>query len=510
MAGQPIVDFDPCFEQLPEPGFLFDAEDGRILRANAAAAAALGYASRDLVDMNVRDLHPFEMRAFGRFVARVRNHGSATDEHLTCRTRDGRFLPVIVNARALTMEGRHCVLALARPCDDTGLVDGPQRPQHFLRDTELQRELAQTRFLLHHAPDYILWIASNGHILYANHTVATALGRGCESIEHSFIWDVDADLDEDTFLGQVEAFRRDRRMQFDRRMVRHDSTTFPVSVTMQLLHDGEREIIVSFSRDISEETQAREEARRYLSELARVSRQSAISEMAASIAHEIDQPLTAMLTWVRSCLRLLGKPEVDRERLGRGLEGTLASAERIEAIIGRLRHYMKTGEPQTQQMTVDALMSGCRDLIEAQTRYAGVTFEDDIATDLPCLRADALLLQQVVLNLTRNAIEAMQDLPHASRKMRLSVHCTEAGDVCFRLSDSGPGIETGLHDHLFEPFFTTKGKGLGIGLSLCRSILQSHGGDIAIAGTAELGGTTVEFILPGLRENEQPACPTMP
>lgn len=502
-TGDAVV--DPLFEELPEPGFLFDAEDGRILRANTAAAAALGYAIDELTDMSVRDLHPFEMRTFTEFAGRVLQQGAASEKHLTCRTRDGRFIPATINARHLRLHGRSCVLAVAHIAKARGLVDDPRHPQKYLRDSELQRELAQTRFLLHHAPDNILWIASNGRILYANQTMAAALGTGCEQVEHGFIWDVDADLDESTFLRQVETFRQQRRMQFDRRLLRHDGSTFPVSVTMQLLHEGEQEIIVSFSRDITEEIQARDEARRYLSELARVSRQTAISEMAASIAHEIDQPLTAMLTWVRSCLRLLDKPELSPDLLRRGLDGTLASAERIEAIIRRLRHYMKTGEPQTQCVTVAALIGGCRDLIEAQARYAGVVFEDDIATNLPSLRVDALLVQQVVLNLTRNAIDAMQEVPRPRRQMRLTAHCDNAGDVCFRVSDSGPGIESGLHEHLFEPFFTTKGQGLGIGLSLCRSILQSHGGDIALASTAELGGTTFEFILPGLEENEQHA-----
>ena len=496
---------DPLFDELPEPGFLFDAADGRILRVNTAAATALGYARDELADMSIRDLHPFEMRAFNEFVDRVLSLGAASEGHLTCRTRDGRFVPANINARCLSLQGRSCVLAVAHFSESESLVDDPRHPQRYLTDPELQRELAQTRFLLHHAPDNILWIASNGRILYANQTIATALGRACEEIEHGFIWDLDAHLDEATFLRQVETFRQRRRMQFDRRMLRNDGSTFPVSVTMQLLHDGEREIIVSFSRDITEESQARDEARRYLSELARVSRQTAISEMAASIAHEIDQPLTAMLTWVRSCLRLLDRPELCPDLLRRGLDGTLASAERIESIIGRLRHYMKTGEPQTQDMAADALISGCRDLIEAQARYAGVVFEEDIENNLPWLRVDALLVQQVVLNLTRNAIEAMQDVPRARRQMRLSVQCGGTGEVCFRVSDSGPGIESGLHDHLFEPFFTTKGQGLGIGLSLCRSILQSHGGDIALASTAELGGTTFEFILPGLGEDAQRA-----
>ncbi len=479
---------------LPEPCFLIETASGRILQASLAASEMLHYSHAELLSLTAQDLHPFEMRNFGGFVRSVLRQGQAEICGLTCRTSDGRFLPATINARRLQIGQQICLLAIARP-EGPGHARHPETAVQGLADP--REELARTRYLLHHAPENILWIRPDGTIIYANQTMADALGESCSELERKRIWEIDGDLDEPTFLAQIGVFRERRRMRFDRSLRRSDGTIFPVSVTMQLLQDGDEEIIISFSRDISEERQAREEARRYLGELARVSRQTAISEMASAIAHEIDQPLTAMLTWTRSCLRLLDAENLSPERLRHGLSGSLASAERIESIVGRLRHYMKTGEPQRERVPAENIITGCRELILAQTRHAGIRYVENVADNLPEVEVDTVLLQQVVLNLVRNAIEAMQSTPGRDHEIRLSVICFENDKLEMRLSDTGPGFNADQREHIFDPLFTTKGTGLGIGLSLCRSIIESHHGDIDLVEPPELSGATVRFTLPG-------------
>ncbi len=488
-------------DHLPDPCFLIDPETGRILVANAAAAELLGYTPEELERLTVRDLHPFEMQDYERFTELVLRRGNALVSGLTCRTRDGRFVPAEINARSLVHQGRRCVLATARATGDRSAEEAVNMPVSRQAFNAIQEQLASTRFLLHHAPENIFWARPDGRIIYANQTLADALGVPCEELEQARIWDLDADLKEDEFPAHVAEFRRQGRMRFERRMRRADGSTFPVSVTMQLLHDSDREVIISFSRDVTEEVRARDEAQQYLSELARVSRQSTISEMASAIAHEIDQPLTAMLAWTSSCLRLLDHPDASPARLRQGLEGSLASAERIHGIVSRLRHYIKTGEPRRQATQVPELMNACRDLILAQARYHGVDYKDRFESELPPVHADSLLIQQVILNLARNAMDAMETSATQGRRLRIAIATNDGDHVVFRVSDSGPGISESHRERLFEPLFTTRDKGLGIGLSLCQSIIKSHRGEIWIDEPGDLPGTTFCFSLPVARSD---------
>lgn len=228
--------------------------------------------------------------------------------------------------------------------------------------------------------------------------------------------------------------------------------------------------------------------------VAHVSRMMSMEELTASIAHEVNQPLTAVITSARACERwLTGEPpNVDTARAS--LERIIRDGNRASQIISRIRSLFKRNPPQKEPVDLNELILEMIALQDSEGAVDGVAIQTALAADLPTLYADRVQLQQVVLNLMRNAIDAMTEI--ADRPKQLSINsCMErAGRVSVSFTDSGVGLSPDHADKIFNAFFTTKANGLGMGLAITRSIIESHGGRIRAKPGPH--GTTFEFTLP--------------
>src|ERR1041384_5911453 len=228
--------------------------------------------------------------------------------------------------------------------------------------------------------------------------------------------------------------------------------------------------------------------------VAHVSRMMSMEELTASIAHEVNQPLTAVITSARACERwLTGEPpNVDAARAS--LERIIRDGNRASQIISRIRSLFKRNPPQKEPVDLNELILEMIALQDSEGAVDGVAIQTALAADLPTLYADRVQLQQVVLNLMRNAIDAMTEI--ADRPKQLSINsCMErAGRVSVSFTDSGVGLSPDHADKIFNAFFTTKANGLGMGLAITRSIIESHGGRIRAKPGPH--GTTFEFTLP--------------
>lgn len=232
-----------------------------------------------------------------------------------------------------------------------------------------------------------------------------------------------------------------------------------------------------------------ERARQHLSQLAHTSRVSALGELASALAHEVNQPLTAILTYCRTCEQLLNHDDVDPDTLRHALRRSIASAEHAATVLAKLRQYVQRGEVKLHLIPASVLLQDCRLLLETEARHHHVRLEFDIDDKLPNIRVDAVLLQQVVLNIARNGIDAINSSDNEERRIGIRAEPTEDDQLIVCFTDTGGGVDEDIRDRLFEPFNSRRKDGLGIGLSLCRSILENHAGRLWLETTGDRGST---------------------
>jgi len=268
----------------------------------------------------------------------------------------------------------------------------------------------------------------------------------------------------------------------------------------ELTSDGHK-VFTGFIRDISERKQTEDQLRaseRNLqmtqAELARVSRLTTMGELAASIAHEVNQPLTAVINNANACLRLLADRNLEPDVLRRALEGIVADGTRASAVLARIRGFIKKEPAEKNPLDIneviqEVLVLAGRELYENQ-----VLVDHQLTTDLPFVLADRVQLQQVLLNLIMNGIEASVAVTDRPRLLWVQSRIGESGDVTVAVSDSGTGFDLEV-DRVFTPFFTTKAKGMGMGLSISRSLVESHGGRLWATSNSPCGAV-FSFTLP--------------
>jgi two-component system sensor histidine kinase DctS len=276
---------------------------------------------------------------------------------------------------------------------------------------------------------------------------------------------------------------------------RADGRRFPVVIYDAPLRDadGEQAGWMSSIIDVTEEKQAEEYQRQQQERLQTAARLTTMGEMASSLAHELNQPLGAITSYLAGSINLLERGDVPREELLAALAKAGAQARRAGQVIRRVHEFVRKQEPKRVPVEVTAFLDDCRALIDLQARRDGVRVEVTVEPGLPPVHGDPVLLQQVILNLTRNGIDAMAGCP--SERRRLEISATRLGAwVRIAVRDFGSGIDDSLADQIFSPFFTTKSEGMGMGLSICRSIVELHDGRMDFRRLAD--GTEFHLQLP--------------
>jgi PAS domain S-box-containing protein len=282
---------------------------------------------------------------------------------------------------------------------------------------------------------------------------------------------------------------------------RKNGQEFAVEVSFgELTSDGHK-VFTGFIRDVSERKQAENQLRaseRSLqitqAELARVSRLTTMGELAASIAHEVNQPLTAVINNASACLRLLANRNLEPEVLRRALEGIIADGTRASAVLARIRAFIKKEPADKTPLDINEVIQEVLVLAESELNENQVLLDNQLTTDLPLVLADRVQLQQVLLNLIMNSIEALTAVTNRPRLLWVQSRIDESGEVLVVVSDSGTGFDLEV-GHVFTPFVTTKAKGMGMGLSISRSLIESHGGRLWATPNSP-HGAVFSFTLP--------------
>ncbi|MDP9142820.1 MAG: PAS domain S-box protein [Pseudomonadota bacterium] len=276
---------------------------------------------------------------------------------------------------------------------------------------------------------------------------------------------------------------------------RKDGSTFPIDLSVgEFRSDGERGF-VGILRDISDRIRSVHETEDLRARLAHVARIGTLGEMVSGIAHEVNQPLTAITNYASACRRLLESGQARPAELAGTLEKISQQSERAGQVIRGLRNLVRRKEEAREPLDLNALVKEVSRLTDFELRQSSFRLVLTLAPRLPKVMVDGIQIQQVLINLIRNGFEAMRENA-VGDVIEVTSHAAD-GSVELRVSDSGGGMDPKVVEHLFEPFVTTKAMGIGLGLSICKSIVSAHGGTL-IYSPGKSGGTTFVLTLPSL------------
>jgi two-component system, LuxR family, sensor kinase FixL len=282
---------------------------------------------------------------------------------------------------------------------------------------------------------------------------------------------------------------------------RKDGSTFPMELAVGEMRSGGMRYFTGFIRDLTERQQTETRLQELQAELVHMSRFTALGEMASTLAHEINQPLTAIANYLKGCRRILQRMEGNEVPMLRDAVNQAADqALRAGQVIRHLREFVARGESERHIENLPKLIEEASALALVGAKEKGVRVSFRFDPGAPLVLADRIQVQQVLLNLIRNAIEAMQDAPR--RELVITTRAVpEGGFVEISVSDTGTGIAPEISSQLFQPFITTKTHGMGVGLSICRTIVESHGGKISVESETDRG-TTFRLTLRAVDQQE--------
>jgi two-component system sensor kinase FixL len=279
-----------------------------------------------------------------------------------------------------------------------------------------------------------------------------------------------------------------------------DGHEFPADIAVGEIQSGEQIRYVGLIRDLTDQRMLEEQALRRREEMVNVSRLSTMGEMAAAMAHELNQPLTAIANYAAASARLLEKlnPE-NLADIKEALQEIQDQAHRAGEVISRTRTFTRSADNVRGSTTLREVAQQIRSLAELDTKANNIRLTWDIPADLPAVTVDPVQIQQVILNLIRNAVDAMQDTDPDHRDIELKAKLTGPHEIRLEVHDHGQGVSEQASRDIFNAFYTTKETGMGMGLAICRTIIRAHGGQLGFRNNdASLGdsGSTFFFTIP--------------
>ena len=367
---------------------------------------------------------------------------------------------------------------------------------HVRAEGELRASEARFRTLVDHAADAILLRGDDGKLIDVNQYACELLGYTREELIGMTPRDlVDPNEDPAFFRSVDERLKAGELFAFESGLRRKDGTLLPVEVRVRPFSQDDQRLFLAIARDITERRQAEHERKRLHqleAELAHINRVNVIGEMTASIAHEINQPLSGVVSNGEACLLWLAADSPNLEEAREAARRIVRDGTRAGEIISRIRGLVKKSPAPKTELDLNETVREVIALMADEAKRRKVTIQTEFAEALGPVVGDRVQLQQVVLNLVINAMDAMHD--SVSRRLRIATSNIEPGQVCVTVQDTGVGLDSDSLTKIFDPFYSTK-SGMGMGLSISRTIVQNHGGRLW-ATANEDAGATVQFTLP--------------
>jgi two-component system, LuxR family, sensor kinase FixL len=460
--------------------------NGFVTYWNEAAERLFGFPAAEIIGQSITRVIPPELiDEETSILERVRSGERLAHFETTRLTKNGQVIPV-----SLTISPVHdaagVIIGISKIARDLG------ESQHFNR--ALQQREALLRSILDTVPDGLVVIDRTGLVQHFSPAAERMFGYSAEEIigrNVSILMPSPHAGAHDSYLERYLSTGERRIIGIGRVVVgrRKDGTTFPMELQIGEVRASGSHLFTGFVRDLTERQERDRRLAELQSELLHVARLSELGQMVSALAHEVNQPLTAMANYLRGIRRLLS--EDTPPMLRQAIEKVAEQSERARGVVQSLRGLVRKETRPKQVESLEVMIQETSALVLiGTTRSVGLDLR--IAADATYAFVDRVQIQQVLLNLMRNAVEAMG----ASTVRRLTVTTERQGNrVEVRVADTGPGLPETVRARLFQPFVTTKSEGLGVGLSISRTIVEAHGGEL-VAESEPGGGTVFRFTIP--------------
>ncbi|XIA66241.1 PAS domain S-box protein [Bradyrhizobium sp. TZ2] len=484
------------FEHNPVMYFMVDA-DGTVLSVNTFGAAQLGYPVSELRGASVLKVFFEEDRGLVRKRVDVclMNIGQTHSWEIRKVRKDGSALWVRENAKAVRrLDGRLIVLIACEDITERKQAeDALRQSRNYL--AEAQR-LSRTGSFGWRATGEIIWSEETFRIFGYDKAPDIKIETVVQRIHPDDRAGAQSTIDRATRDG------KDFNHEF--RLLLPDGSIKHVHATAHAVTDGSGAIeFVGAVTDVTARKRAEKELHEAQAELAHVTRVTALGELAASIAHEVNQPLAAVVANAAACQRWLDRDPPDLGEARSTVQSIIKDGNRAADVIQRVRALVNKTTGQQVPLDINEIVNEVITLLRHELVSHGVSLRMELAPALGLVLGDRVQLQQVIFNLVLNGIEAMQPVTGRRRELVIRTQENEARQILVAVSDCGVGLAAENADRMFDAFFTTKSGGMGMGLSICRSIVESHGGRLSASSNGERGAT-FQFILPLHQEGNTP------
>jgi len=480
--------FAKVFRSSPDAMLVIRGRDSCIIDVNEHWQTTFGYPREEAINHIVSDLNLNICEGdLEKLIASTSEREPLRDVELSMRTKTGDVLETVLSADTVDIAGEPCLVVIIRD------ITHRKRREAALRESE-----ARFRIVADAAP-VLIWMSGVDKLCtffnkpwleFTGRTIEQEMGNGWAEGVHP-------DDFQNCLKTYVEAFDARQPFVVQYRLRRHDGEYRWISDTGVPRYDAQKNFAgyIGSCVDITDRKVAEAEALQHQAQLGHLSRVAVLGELAASIAHELNQPLSGIISNASAGQRFIDRGDVDLHEMRDLLADIAADGRRAGDVIRGIRSMVKKGETAWQRVNLNDVVANVVRMLNSDAILHSCTLETLLDPNLPAIEADSIQLQQVLLNLVINAFDAMCDAPLSHRKAVILTERIGNDAICTSVRDYGCGIPEEIREQVFDHFVTTKAEGLGLGLGIVRSIVELHGGTVA-AENVDGGGAQFHFTLP--------------